>query len=325
MFAMYGLDATGIEDFFNQSSAIMRAIAYPVFDPVKILLAFNTLSERNKAALTDVPITVKSFGDFKLKIYEKPHATLDLIFFLTIYLERGNNVSKMLLKSDKYLAAIIRRKCATYCIPIESATMGSMPVSQITLSRLSLAYANVTAEIIINRKIPGKLSSRLFQKVTVPLLMQHTVFPCLISTTVYTAELRYIAVILNVEMSYLFASTREKMAMCCQPLSDLMEKSAKFVDAALSNNHITDTCKIQILQKAEVIANNNLSVAVSAMAEQAEIIKQYKYMTLNQSIQAMSYKFKDSNPMTSVELAGPQIPSSKEDQVTSTPPPLSTP
>lgn len=36
MFAMYGLDATGIEDFFNQSSAIMRAIAYPVFDPVKI-------------------------------------------------------------------------------------------------------------------------------------------------------------------------------------------------------------------------------------------------------------------------------------------------
>lgn len=215
MFAMYGLDATGIEDFFNQSSAIMRAIAYPVFDPVKILLAFNTLSERNKAALTDVPITVKSFGDFKLKIYEKPHATLDLIFFLTIYLERGNNVSKMLLKCDKYLAAIIRRKCATYCIPIESATMGSMPVSQITLSRLSLAYANVTAEIIINRKIPGKLSSRLFQKVTVPLLMQHTVFPCLISTTVYTAELRYIAVILNVEMSYLFASTREKMAMCC--------------------------------------------------------------------------------------------------------------
>lgn len=238
----------------------------------------------------------------------------------------------MLLKCDKYLAAIIRRKCATYCIPIESATMGSMPVSQITLSRLSLAYAIVTAEIIINRKIPGKLSSRLFQKVTVPLLMQHTVFPCLISTTVYTAELRSIAVILNVDMSYLFASTREKMAMCCQPLSDLMEKSAKFVDAALSNNHIIDTCKIQIsysmiqiLQKAEVIANNNLSVAVSAMAKQAEIIKQYKYMTLNQSIQAMSYKFKDSNPMTSVELAGPQIPSSKEDQVTSTPPPFSTP
>lgn len=105
----------------------------------------------------------------------------------------------------------------------------------------------------------------------------------------------------------------------------MLLKSAKFVDAALYNNHITDTCKIQILQKAEVIANNNLSVAVSAMAEQAEIIKQYKYMTLNQSIQAMSYKFKDSNPMTSVELAGPQIPSSKEDQVTSTPPPFSTP
>lgn len=81
----------------------------------------------------------------------------------------------------------------------------------------------------------------MFCGITLPLLMQHTIFSSLIPSDAIKGDLRQVAILLNIEMSHLLTSPKEKRTIDMQALSALIETSSVlFVDAALNGTHITN-------------------------------------------------------------------------------------
>lgn len=132
-----GTDKVSVMDIFpvkataeewSASAAIRQAVAYLGFDLRKVVMQFDKLAPENLAASTDVPIEITSIEGVKLKVFDKNHPTTDLIFLINTFLERGNNVEKVLVKCDATVGQYVRKKCAAYGIPVVArrAVMGSL-------------------------------------------------------------------------------------------------------------------------------------------------------------------------------------------------------
>lgn len=242
------LSLTDVE--WGYAPAIQEAVKYLGFDAKKIIAQFFTKASQEPANTAQQPTLVVG----NAKLYERCHAPTDLMFLITLFLERGNNISKALLRCEPTVADVVRRKCNAYGIQIERRQNASiLGTSHLTLARIAQAFAPATVSIIISHGIQGKLTSKLFTS-PLPLVMQHTIFAGLIPQgQIYSENLRYIACILNAEMSILLATPKDKRKMLHRSFEDLMEEAQMFVDAAINGSALSDAIKIKALVKAGIL------------------------------------------------------------------------
>ncbi|CAB3241816.1 unnamed protein product [Arctia plantaginis] len=165
---------------------------------------------------------------------EKCDPKSDLLFFINVFLERGNNIAKASTRCEDGMGEILKRKVMSYGITIDpSKNRGALGTKELTLSRIAQAFAPCTAAVIIGHNLKGKLVSKLLGGLQI--IMQHTIFSSLITTgATYLEELREIAQILNMEMSIMLATPKEKRKLFMKPVSDLLEESSQYVDAAMN-------------------------------------------------------------------------------------------
>lgn len=246
---------------------IRDAVAYLGFDPRKIIGEFLAKAKVNPALPTDVPKEYKSPSGGVYQLHEKNHAATDLLFFITLFLERGNNISKMLLKCDKEVSDLIRRKAAAYGIVMErKQNQTILGTSSLTLARISQAFPVATASLIVSNEIPGKLKTKaLAGIVSLPMLMQHTIFPSLIpdEDDEYCEQLKTIALVLNLETSILLATPKEKRKLEDRDVDDLAQQAEQFVNAAMTGCLLTTADKIKILTKGGILnSSGELELAV---------------------------------------------------------------
>lgn len=187
----------------------------------------------------------------------------------------------------------MRRKATAYGISLEPTKNKTiLGTKDLTLARLAQAFSVCTAAVIISKKVPGKLTLKLFGPLTA-IIMQHTVFPGLIpSGTTYTDDLRDIAVILNMEMSILLASPKDKRKIATKTVDELMETSEQFVDAAINGNTVTDMIKIKILVKAGVLKVSDrvtsLTDGLIVMLNKSAAIKSRGRLTYSSLVEYMA-------------------------------------
>lgn len=151
---------------------------------------------------------------------------------------------------------------------------------------MAQAFSVCTSAVIIAKRVPGKLTSKLYGPLS-NLIMQHTVFPGLIpNNTNYTEDLRDIAVVLNMEMSILLASPKDKRKIATKTVDELMETSEQFVDAAINGNTVTDSVKIKILVKAGVLkVSGNTTVLTDTVAQKSAAIKSKGRLTYSNLVE----------------------------------------
>lgn len=239
--------------------AIVNAVAYQGFDPYKVISEFMT---KAKSAPSDTYRTVE-VGNIKMSVCEGTNARTDLSFFLALFLTRGNNVPKILLKCDSAVKDTISRKCVQYGIAVTAQTSKTpLGPSVITLARLSQAFAPATAAVILGHSLFGNLKSKLFPGVVLPILMTHTIFPALLREE--DAELIEIAKYLNLEMSIMLSAPKEKRRMTMMTLSDLLEQSDSFVMAAVNGSISASTVKAKALIKSNIIEENGAKTPIVA-------------------------------------------------------------
>ncbi|CAH2088648.1 unnamed protein product [Euphydryas editha] len=122
--------------------AIANCVAYQGFDPLRVLAEFM------RRGVTQPSETYKTvtIGDSTMEVCEGTEPKSDLLFLLTVFITRGNNVAKILLKCDTAVRDIISRKCSQYGISTsDKQRAGPLGPSVITLARLSQAFAPATA------------------------------------------------------------------------------------------------------------------------------------------------------------------------------------
>lgn len=261
-------------DDWDMSDKIREAVRYLGFDAKQIIAQFYKKALENPKLEGDV----MDLTCGEVRLYSKNEPKTDLLFFINVFLERGNNVSKAVTRCDGAAGAVLRRKATAYGISLEpTKNKTSLGTRDLTLARLAQAFSVCTSAVIIAKKVPGKLVSKLYGPLT-NMIMQHTVFPGLIpSNTSYTDDLRDIAVVLNMEMSILLASPKDKRKIATKTVDELMETSEQFVDAAINGNTVTDSVKIKILVKAGVLKVSGSTTAltdnVNLMLQKSATIK----------------------------------------------------
>lgn len=242
----FGLTLT--ESQWNSVSDIAEAVAFQGFDPLQVIAKFW---ERSQAE-PDKGIDMVKVGDLRIPVSIGTDAKTDLLFLLTLFLTRGNNVAKILLKCDSGIKEVISRKCSQYGISTTAKTSTTpLGPSVITLARLSQAFAPATATLIIGHSIPGNLKTRLFPGIVPPLIMTHTIFPALLRDT--DTELIEIAKYLNLEMSIMLSTPKDKRRMMAMDLSELLEQSESFVMAAVNGSMMAPSIKRKTLIKAGIL------------------------------------------------------------------------
>lgn len=83
-----------------------------------------------------------------VKLYEKTDAKTDLMFFLNVFLERGNNLQKALLRCDDVIAPVLRRKaCGIVLEKTQNKTI--LGTRHLTLARMAQAFAHLTATLLL--------------------------------------------------------------------------------------------------------------------------------------------------------------------------------
>lgn len=242
--------------------AIANAVAYQGFDPMRVIREFT----KERATDADKSTQTVTVGDSTVKVCVGTDPGVDLLFFLTLFVTRGNNVAKILLKCDSSVKDIIARKCSQYGIStVAKSSKTPLGPSVITLARLSQAFAPATAAVIMGHDVMGNLKTKLFPGVVLPLIMTHTIFPAILRET--DTELIEIAKFLNLEMSIMLSAPKEKRRMMSATLSDLFEQSDSFVMAAVNGSVTGPSVKAKALIKANLImTDGTLSKIVQAMA-----------------------------------------------------------
>ncbi|CAG5000721.1 unnamed protein product [Parnassius apollo] len=99
---------------WTNNQKIREAVAYIRLDAKKIVEQFFKKAEENPIGAADKPITIRN-----VSLYEKNAANTDLMLFLNVFLERGNNLQKALLRCDDTIAPVLRRKANAYGIVLE--------------------------------------------------------------------------------------------------------------------------------------------------------------------------------------------------------------
>lgn len=268
--------------------AIRDAVAYLGFDPRKIIGEFIKKAKDNARSADDKPKTYGGSGG-TFVLYERNDAETDLLFFITLFLERGNNITKMLLKCDREIGDLIRRKTAAYGIIMDRKQGETiLGTSSLTLARISQAFPIATAALILKNNIPGKLKTKALVGVTaLPTLMQHTIFPGLIPTDdeVVTEPLKDIALVLNIETSILLATPKERRKLEQKDVDELQEQAEQFVSAAMDGSLVSDEMKKIILKKAQVLnAEGGLTDIVTACAAAARAFLSLGSKTFSKAI-----------------------------------------
>lgn len=215
---------------------------------------------------SDKEFQTVTIGETTIKVATGTNPQVDLLFFLTLFVTRGNNVAKILLKCDSSVRDVIARKCSQYGISTTAKTSKTpLGPSVITLARLSQAFAPATAAVIMGHNLAGNLKTKLFPGVTLPLIMTHTIFPAILRDT--DAELIEIAKYLNLEMSIMLSTPKDKRRMMSASLSDLFEQSDSFVMAAVNGSVTGQAVKTKALIKANLITEDGaLSQTVQVMS-----------------------------------------------------------
>lgn len=83
---------------WDSVAGIRDAVAYLGFDPRKIIAEFLAKAKGNPANSEDTPKIYSSPTGKSYQLYDKNHAATDLLFFITLFLERGNNKYRRLRK-----------------------------------------------------------------------------------------------------------------------------------------------------------------------------------------------------------------------------------
>lgn len=197
--------------------------------------------------------------------YTESPTTLDISFLITLFLQRGNSVAKILMTSSEEVKNVVSRKCAGIGISTAKPVAGTkLSPTTVTLARLSQAFPQVTATIILGKEVQGKLNPCWLLGSTLHLLMQHSIYAAVIPLDQpYTPQLQLIAIALNLEMTVMLHVPKEKRKMENRDLSDLEESSSKYVLAAMNGTTCTTAIQIRIMTKAGIIdASGVLSQAV---------------------------------------------------------------
>lgn len=263
------------DEEWGNNAKIREAVAYIGFDAKKIVAEFFKKVDSNKRGENDALLTV---GEFTL--YEKNDAKTDLMFFLNVFLERGNNLQKALLPCDDVVAPVLRRKAQAYGITLEKTQNRSiLGTRHLTLARLAQAFPHATATLILKDGIKSKLDSKLFPGL--PLLMAHTIFPALIPAGIdgITDILREVAQFINVEMSFMLADPKQKRKMAVRSLEDLLEQSTMFVDAAMNGSVIATPARVSILRKAGIVSVTptiTLTAKMAVVSQRLNDVKRFQ-------------------------------------------------
>lgn len=160
---------------------------------------------------------------------------------------------------------MITRKCSQYGISLSAkTTVGPPGPSVITLARLSQSFLAASAAIILAHGIAENLKSKLFPGITLLLLMTHTIFPGLIRER--DLDLIEIARYLNLEMSIMLSTPKEKRRLEFQTMADLLEKSETFVMAAVHGTIVSDNVKEVVLRRGGLLCDSGPSVEVQSMS-----------------------------------------------------------
>lgn len=242
------------------------------FNPAEIMAAFMAKAANNPPP-ADATKTAVRAGDVKYELYPNHcDPEVDLLFFLVVFLERGNNIKKISMKCDPNHAAMLSRKAALYGIQLDpTQNRNLLSSSALTLARLAQAFAPVTAVLIIDHGIDGKLKSKLFAGIPLPRIMQHTIFSSMIITD--DEDLRLIGLILNAEMSILLSVPKEKRKKERKAIEDLLEESEQYVDAAINGENVSNEIKYAVLVKSGLIAQENFTSLMVAIVARAREIK----------------------------------------------------
>lgn len=270
------------DEEWSNNAKIRDAVAYIGFDANRIVCEFFKRADAHKRGVDDPLLTV---GEFQL--YEKNDARTDLLFFLNVFLERGNNLQKALLRCDDVVAPTLRRKAQAYGITIEKTQNRSiLGTKHLTLARLAQAFSHATATLILKDKIKSKLDSKLFPGL--PLLMAHTIFPSLIPAGVdgVSDVLREVSQFVNVEMSFMLADPKQKRKMAVRSLEDLSEQSIMYVDAAMNGSVTSDAARVSVLIKAEILMYTQdkkiqLTPRMQVVVQQLADVKRFQMHTLS--------------------------------------------
>ncbi|CAH2088735.1 unnamed protein product [Euphydryas editha] len=195
-------------------------------------------------------------GDSTMEVCEGTEPKSDLLFLLTVFITRGNNVANILLKCDTTVRDVISRKCSQYGISTsERQKAGPLGPSVITLARLSQAFAPATASVILGHSRVGNLKSKLFAGVTLPVLMTQTIFPVLLREE--DTELIEISKYLNLEIAIMLSTPKEKRRMMSMALSDLLEQSESYVMDAVNGSVTGPSIKRKALIKGNILTEDD--------------------------------------------------------------------
>lgn len=292
--AMGGDPATGVlnnlvrlrvsEDMWQNIGHVSRVVAYQGFDPRRMaaVVAGKLAMYENQDL---VPLTL----DGVTCQYTNEATTLDVPFLITLFLVRGNAVPKILATTDEAVKAAISRKCSGLAISTTREDARRMTSTTVTLARLSQAFPQVTATIIIGHGLEGKLQPKWLIGERLPLLMQHSIFSALIPCdTAYTAELQLIAKALNLEMTVMLQTPKEKRKMEGRDMAELEELSEKYVMAAVNGSVCTDAIKKRIMLRGEIIdALGELTLRCVVLHAACQRFLSMKERTYREAVAAM--------------------------------------
>ena len=244
----------------KREDAIRDETAYLGFDPKKIMQKFLCYAKADLKREGDKPMKYKTPGGHEFQLYERCDPYSDLLFLIDLFLEVDNNVLRILLKCGQDVENIIRRKETAYAIVSGHLARTSIDNSSLTLARLSRASPLATASLIIKNNISGKLKTKALAEVsTLPIIMQHSVFPSLIPTDQedLREDLKTVAIVLKMETSILLTSPKEKRKLEKRDVKDLAAQAEQFVSEAMTGSLIDDKTKFEILRIAMILDGND--------------------------------------------------------------------
>lgn len=252
---------------FKATAMLIKLMEYEGFNPVV------TISEMSKRA-DDWNSTPRSevwnltHDGMQFTITERATIAKDVLFLVSLFLTRGNNLRKILATINKEIKTPLMVKIQTYKIKSDSdedaarrkrAEKIDMTSKDITLSRLTASFPQIALSIVLQTGIPGKVEMTCFKLLykirnskagTPPAILTHGLIPSLLpkSEDANTAELKRFCYFFNVEQSVTLQMPSMRKNVISEPISKVLESAEKFVDAAISGPLNSDNQRIILLQ-----------------------------------------------------------------------------